>query len=113
MVTQALKVSILPGFHVNSDKPKDEYLIPLKLSWTSGPLEVKSTSYPKPEEIKVGGQDLVVFTGSFDIQTEFKAPENAPAGSTAVSGKLRYQACNSDMCFRPASVDIKLPVSIE
>ncbi|MBV8552266.1 MAG: hypothetical protein JOY54_13270 [Acidobacteriaceae bacterium] len=112
-VTQTLKVSVLPGFHVNSDKPKDEYLIPLKLTWTGGPLEATSTAYPKPEEIKVGGQDLVVFTGSFDIRTEFKVPANAAAGSTTMTGKLRYQACNSDMCFRPASVEVRLPVSIE
>src|SRR5207248_11062799 len=39
-VTQTLKLIILPGFHVNSDKPRDEFLIPLKLSWTNGPLEV-------------------------------------------------------------------------
>ncbi len=104
---------MLPGFHVNSDKPKDEYLIPFKLTWTGGPLEVKSISYPKPEEIKVGGQDLAVFTGSFVIRTEFMVPANAPPGSLTMAGKLRYQACNSDMCFRPASLDIKLPVSIE
>jgi DsbC/DsbD-like thiol-disulfide interchange protein len=112
-VSQSLKISVLPGFHVNSDKPKDEYLIPLKLTWTGGPLETISISYPKPEDIKVGGQDLVVFTGSFDIQTTFKVPENAPTGTVTVMGKLRYQPCNNEMCFRPASAEVKLPVSIE
>lgn len=110
---QNLKVSVLPGFHVNSDKPKDEYLIPLKLTWTGGPLETQSISYPKSEDIKVGGQDLVVFTGSFEIQTAFKVPENTPAGAATMTGKLRYQACNNEMCFRPASTEVKLPVSIE
>jgi thioredoxin:protein disulfide reductase len=112
-VTQDLKVSVLPGFHVNSDKPKDEYLIPLKLTWPDGPLETKSISYPKSEAIKVGSQDLVVFTGSFEIQTQFKVPENAPPGAITVTGKLRYQACNNEMCFRPASAEVKLSVSIE
>src|SRR5579884_1087323 len=51
---EKLELSVLPGFHVNSDKPKDEFLIPLKLTWTAGPLEVENISYPKPEEIKVG-----------------------------------------------------------
>jgi len=112
-VKQTLRVSVLPGLHVNSDKPKDEYLIPLKLTWTGGPLETKSVSYPKPEDIKVGGQELAVFTGSFGIETEFKVPENAPAGTTNMTGKLRYQACNNEMCFRPASTEVKLPVSVE
>lgn len=98
---------------MNSDKPKDEYLIPLKLTWTGGPLETESISYPKSEEIKVGNQSLVVFTGTFEIQTHFKVPESAAAGSAAITGKLRYQACNNEMCFRPASAEVKLPVSIE
>jgi DsbC/DsbD-like thiol-disulfide interchange protein len=110
--SQDLKVTVLPGFHVNNDKPKDEFLIPLKLTWT-GPLEAKSVTYPKPEEIKVGGQTLVVFTGAFVIQTSFKAPEGLAAGSTAMTGKLRYQACNNEMCFRPATIEVKLPVAVE
>lgn len=104
---------MLSGFHVNSDKPKDEFLIPLKLTWTSGPLQVKSISYPKPEDVKVGNQTLVVFTGAFEIQTEFSAPPQTALGSSTMVGKIRYQACNNIMCFRPATVDVRLPVSIE
>src|SRR6185312_418434 len=112
-VTQVLKVSVLPGFHVNSDKPKDEFLIPLKLTWQGGPLEAAGVIYPKPEDIKVGNDMLAVFTGSFTIQTRFRARESAAAGPAIMTGKLRYQACNNQMCFRPSSVDVRLPVSIE
>ena len=109
---QDTKVTVVPGFHVNNDKPKDEYLIPLKLTWT-GPLEAGTIEYPKAEEIKVGGQTLVVLTGSFLIHTNFKAPASLAPGSTNMTGKLRYQACNNEMCFRPSSVDVKLPVVVE
>ena len=111
-VTQDLKVTVVPGFHVNNDKPRDEFLIPLKLSW-SGPLEAKAIAYPKAEEIKVGNDTLVVFTGSFVIHTNFKAPESLAAGPTNMTGKLRYQACNNQMCFRPSSVEVKLPVVVD
>jgi DsbC/DsbD-like thiol-disulfide interchange protein len=106
-------VTVLPGFHVNSDKPRDEYLIPLKLTWVTGLLEAKSIAYPKPEETKVGRDTLAVFTGSFDIQTKFQASEQAARGSGTVTGKLRYQACNNEMCFRPATIDVTVPVNIE
>lgn len=111
--TETLKVTVLPGFHVNSDKPKDEFLIPLKLTWTSGALEAKSISYPQPEEVKVGSDMLSVFTGRFDIRTEFETAAHAPPGKTTVTGKLRYQACNNEMCFRPASIEVSVPVTIE
>ena len=112
VVKQSLTVAILPGFHVNGDKPKDEFLIPLKLTWSGGLLEAKSITYPTPEELQVGTEKLVVLTGSYQIATEFKVPETAPPGATTVTGKLRYQACNNQMCFRPASIDISLPVVV-
>jgi DsbC/DsbD-like thiol-disulfide interchange protein len=104
---------VQPGFHVNSDRLKDEFVIPLKLTWAGGPLEAKSLSYPKPEEIQVGGQSLTVFTGNFTIQTEFQAAEHAQAGTASMTGKLHYQACNNQMCFRPATVEVRVPVVIE
>ena len=112
-VTETLQVVVLPGFHVNSDKPKDEFIIPLRLIWTPGLLDVKSVEFPKPEEMKVGTQDLTVFTGTFAVKTQFQAPANAATGPATLMGKIKYQACSSDMCFRPSSIDVKLPVVIE
>lgn len=112
-ITQTIQATVVPGFHVNCDKPKDEFLIPLKLTWTGGPLEVKSITYPKAEEIKVGPDMLAVFTGTFEIHTAFQAPQQAAPGAATMTGKLHYQACNNQMCFRPASVDIRLPVTIQ
>ncbi len=110
---ESLQVEVLGGFHVNSDKPKDEFLIPLRLTWTDGPLEATSLIYPKPEEVKVGADLLDVFTGKFNIKTEFKTSAAARPGSAIMIGKLRYQACNNEMCFRPTTVDVKVPVVIE
>jgi hypothetical protein len=112
-VTDQVKVAVLSGFHVNSDHPTDEFLIPLKLTWTTGPLTVKSVTYPKAEDIKVGSEVLPVFTGNFAIQTVFEVPRNAPSGTAEMVGKIRYQACNNQMCFRPSSADVRLPVIIE
>jgi len=111
--TQTLHVTVQPGSHVNSDKPKDEYLIPLKLEWESGPVTAQSISYPQPEQIKVGNDTLSVFTGSFALSTVFKAAKDAPAGARSLNGKLRYQACNDQMCFRPSSLIIHLPVVVQ
>jgi cytochrome c biogenesis DsbD-like protein len=112
-VVQTLKVVVVPGLHVNSDKPKDEFIIPLKLTWDNGLLLTKSITYPKPQEIKVGTQELTVFTGTFPIETAFQVPSQAPVGQATIGGKLRYQACNDQMCFRPMTMDIHLPVVIQ
>jgi DsbC/DsbD-like thiol-disulfide interchange protein len=112
-VDETLNLSVREGFHVNSDKPKDDYIIPIKLSWAGGPVETRQVIYPKPEEMKVGDQQLTVFSGAFSIKTQFHVAEGAAKGTFTVNGKLHYQACNNEMCLRPVTVDIPLTVSIE
>jgi hypothetical protein len=104
-----MSVQVKPGFHVNSDKPEDEYLIPLKLTWT-GPLQAEEVIFPKPERIKstFSPKPLAVYTDTFDIVTKFKVPANAPDGPDVASGKLRYQACNDKECPRLQTVEVSL-----
>lgn len=109
-----LAVSLAPGYHVNSNTPSESYLIPLKLTWTAGPLEVLRVDFPKPqrEKYEFSPKPLSVFTGNFDITTRFKIPADATPGPGIVPGKLRYQACNNNACFAPKTIEVKLPVEI-
>ena len=42
-----LRAVLPPGFHANSNTPTDDYLIPLTLKWTGGPLQADGITYPK------------------------------------------------------------------
>ncbi len=103
-----------PGYHCNSDKPSDEYLIPLKLTWTPAPLEVAEVVYPKPqmEKYMFSEKPLSVYTGDFEIVTKFKVPASAHPGPAVLTGKLRYQACTDRMCLPPKTVEVSLPVTV-
>ena len=111
--TAKMSVQVKPGFHVNSNAPEDEYLIPLKLTWT-GPLQAEQIIFPKAEKLKsaFSTKPLVVFTGTFEIATKFKVPANAPDGPNVATGKLRYQACNEKECLRPQTIDVNLSLDI-
>lgn len=115
VVQAKIPVTVDPGFHVNSNTPSEEYLIPLKVTWTAkGVLDGGELVYPKPAMMKLAGEDkpLSVFQGSFDIQANFKVAANATAGPGAASGKLSYQACNDKMCFPPKTVEITVPYQV-
>jgi DsbC/DsbD-like thiol-disulfide interchange protein len=113
-VETKIPVSILEGYHVNSNTPSDEYLIPLKVTWTSlGALEGGQVTFPKPEKIAVGDQQLSVFTGKIDLMVNFKVSAKAPAGPGVASGKLGYQACNNKACFPPKSIEISVPYQVQ
>jgi Disulphide bond corrector protein DsbC len=105
----------MPGYHMNSNKPMDEYLIPLRLTWTTPPIEVVRTDYPegKLEKYSFSEKPLSVLTGDFDITTEFKAAATAPVGSQTLTGKLRYQACDNRACYPPRSIEVKLTVDVQ
>lgn len=109
-----LSLQMQPGYHCNSNTPADRYLIPLKLTWNPGPLQADGVVYPKPEMQKTSFQEapLSVFSGNFDVITKFKVPANAIPGPTAVTGKLRYQACNDRMCLAPKTINVSLQVDI-
>jgi len=113
-VTTKIPVTILNGYHVNSNTPSDEYLIPLKVTWTSmGALEGGQVSYPKAEKITVGDQSLSVFTGKIDLTANFKVSANAPAGPGIVTGKLGFQACDNSKCYPPKSVEFNVPYQVQ
>ena len=109
-------VRLLPGYHMNSNKPLDEYLIPLRLTWTAtAPLEAVRTEYPagKMEKYEFSEKPLSVITGDFDLTTEFRAPAATPVGAQIVTGKLRYQACDTKACYPPRTIEVKLTVDVQ
>src|SRR5580698_11125499 len=79
------KAALPPGVHANSSTPTDEYLIPLTLKWTGGPLQADGITYPKAAEEKYAFSEkpLSVVTGEFSISTKFKVPADAPSGPAA------------------------------
>ncbi|MGA2275431.1 MAG: protein-disulfide reductase DsbD domain-containing protein [Bryobacteraceae bacterium] len=115
-VEAKIPVTVDPGFHVNSNHPSDDYLIPLKLTWTSlGALEGGEVTYPTPKLEKYGFADkpLSVFSGAFSVTASFKVAANAPPGPGVATGKLRYQACNSNTCFPPKTADVSVTYQVQ
>jgi DsbC/DsbD-like thiol-disulfide interchange protein len=116
VVQTKIPVSVKPGYHVNSNTPSEEYLIPLKLTWSAtGALEGATVTYPKPtlEKYEFAEKPLSVYTGSFDLVAKFKVAANAPAGPGAAVGKLRYQACSNKACYKPQDVEITVPYQVQ
>jgi DsbC/DsbD-like thiol-disulfide interchange protein len=109
-----LALQLRQGYHVNSDKPPDPYLIPLRLTWESGPFTSTQVAYPKPDlhKVEFSAAPLPVYSGKFELVTRLKIAANAQPGLVNVPGKLRYQACDDRMCLPPRTVDLVLPVSI-
>ena len=111
-----IPLTVERGYHVNSNAPRETYLIPLKLTWTStGALEAGAITYPEPsiEKYEFAEKPLSVFSGNFDLIAHFKVKGNATAGPGVAAGKLHYQACSDRACYAPKTVDITVLYQVQ
>jgi DsbC/DsbD-like thiol-disulfide interchange protein len=108
----AVVAAIMPGFHVNSNKPSEDYLIPTQLlpDLPAG-FKVLSTTYPpgKLTKFEFSEKKLSVYESTFTLRMKIQAPAGAPLGKTTLPLTLRYQACNHSACLPP----VKIPVALE
>lgn len=111
----AALVTIESGWHVNSDKPTFEYLIPTVLNLELPPgWEEEKVRYPPAETqtFAFADQPLSVFDGEVVIEAEVRVPENASAGPVPLQASLRYQACNESQCLPPVTVKSEVELRI-
>jgi len=118
-VQTKIPVTVKAGYHVNSNPPSEESLIPLKLTWKStGALEGGKVTYPKPTMQRLEYQEpadkpLSVYTGSFELVASFKVSATAPAGPGIAVGELLYQACDNKACYPPKRIAVTVPYQVQ
>lgn len=103
------------GYHINSNRPTEKYLIPttLKLDRMTG-LTVAVVRYPKAKLQKFSFSDkpLSVFEGKAILKFTARALPSLPPGNHTLKGKLTLQACNDQLCLRPQTVDVDIPIEV-
>ncbi|HEY4930761.1 MAG TPA: protein-disulfide reductase DsbD domain-containing protein [Terriglobales bacterium] len=115
--TVELDFRIGSEFHINSNKPKSDVLIPTALKLSSAePVSVAGLKYPAGQEVSfpfAPTEKLSVYSGDFAITTVVKASAKAVSGNYPVTGELRFQACDRSACYPPRSIPVKFEVAVE
>ena len=103
-------------FHINSNHPKSDLLIPTALKLTAAdPMSVAALKYPAGQDLSfpfAPTEKLSVYSGDFTITAVVKAPAKAASGSYPVTGELRFQACDRSACYPPRSIPVKFEVTV-
>src|SRR5712691_757789 len=111
----ALRVSLPDGLHTQSNKPRDETLIPTELTIDAPPgVTVKEIVWPPATDLNQAGSEkpLAVFEQTFAIGVELALAPSVPAGDLVVPVRLRYQACDSNLCYPPANADVQWTILV-
>ena len=111
-----LRFRISGGYHINSNQPGPELLIPTKLQLNPPTdIGVGSITYPKGRSLTLAvapDQPLNVYTGEFMITAKVSAMRTASPRKYKVHGQLRYQACNDRSCFPPKLAPVEFEVRV-
>ena len=121
LVTLTAEVQLPPDVHVYAPGTKGYKAIKLTIDPQSD-FALKQASYPTAKILYLPAikERVPVFEGTFKIRqdlkansaTDFSGALGADGKQVTVKGTLEYQACDSKICFLPASVPVEWHLQI-
>jgi thiol:disulfide interchange protein DsbD len=101
--TVVVTIAVDEGWHINSNAPLDEFLIPTRVLLTLPPgWTADAPAYPRHRLASLSFSDtpVAVFEGVFTVRIRVHAgADTAPAA--AIGGIVEAQACNDRQCLAP------------
>jgi len=111
-----LRFHVGAGFHVNSNHPKSEFLIPtaLKLNPPTD-IVIGGVRYPAGEEMSFAfapDDKLSVYAGEFPVTVEVRPLAGVLPARYMIHGELRYQACDNAACYPPKKLQVQFEINV-
>lgn len=111
-----LEFHINPGYHINSNTPSAEYLIPTALRLDAPTdIVVGKVNYPTGRLATFPfspRQKLSVYSGTFLLSVSVIPLSTVLPGRYMVRGTLRYQACDNASCYPPKNLPVQFEVRV-
>ena len=109
-----LTADIENGYHINSNKPKDEFLIPVTIESGDKNFQLINVKYPVPEEVKLPSSPdpVSIYSGEIKIALTFKSDKEVKPGKYKIPVNFNYQGCNDESCFPPETITSEIQVEL-
>jgi hypothetical protein len=111
-----LNFRVASGFHINSNAPKSEFLIPtaLKMDLPTD-IVLGKIEYPEGKDLSFPfspDEKLSVYSGDFTVAVAVHPMHSVTPGKYIMHGVLRYQACDNAQCFPPKTLPVSFDVKV-
>jgi hypothetical protein len=114
--TVNLNFRVPRGYHINSNSPKSEFLIPTALKMdVPTDIVLGKIDYPAGQDLSFPfspDEKLNVYTGDFTIGVVVHPLRSVVPGKYVMHGVLRYQACDNAACYPPKTVPVSFDVKV-
>ncbi len=115
LVEAIVDLSILHGWHINSNKPLDNNLSPTSIKILDNPnFKAVKISFPPPllKKLSFSDSQLALYEGNAQVTVELKPAAKFLNKKIKLEGEVDYQPCNDETCLFPVkkafSFEIKL-----
>jgi thiol:disulfide interchange protein DsbD len=109
-------MEIPSGFHANSNRPLEKFLIATQLQIEAPKgVRVGPVIYPRAllRLLKFSKSRVSVFEGRTTMRFSVTLPRDYSGNSAELKARLRFQSCNDDTCFPPQTREVKLWLNVE
>ncbi|MEP6741607.1 MAG: protein-disulfide reductase DsbD domain-containing protein [bacterium] len=109
-------MEIPSGFHVNSNRPLERFLIPTQLNIEAPKgIRVSAVIYPRAvlRNFKFSKNRVAVYEARATMRFNLAVPANFSSGTVELKAHLRYQSCNTEVCFPPQTRDVSLWLKVQ
>ncbi|MBU0473060.1 MAG: protein-disulfide reductase DsbD, partial [Bacteroidetes bacterium] len=103
----AVVLYINPSYHINGNKPNDEYLIPTVINFLSQKeVTFGKIEYPESKNkiFSFSEKPLAVYDDTVNIFSSITFGSNSNENKILVEGELEFQPCNDEYCLEPEKV---------
>jgi len=113
-VSVNLSITVNPTWHINSNKPNDDFLIPSEITAKSSGIKLTSVKYPQAQELKLSFSEkpVSVYDATWNAKLIFLTNSNTQVGKQIVLVTLDYQACNDVSCMPPNATTTEFELEV-
>jgi DsbC/DsbD-like thiol-disulfide interchange protein len=115
-VQGTIVMEIPSGYHVNSNRPLERFLIATQLQIEAPKgIRLGPILYPRPllRSLKFSKSKVSVFEGRATMRFSVTVPRGFTGNSAELKARLKFQSCNDDLCFPPQTREVKLWLNVE
>lgn len=110
-----ITAEIEAGYHINSNKPTEDYLIATEVKFES--LENATFGeiiYPSAKMAKFtfSEEKLSVYEDELIVRSTLMLDKNMSAGEKLIKGSFSFQGCNDVNCFPPKTINFEIPLQV-
>lgn len=110
-----VKLKIKEGYHINGNPPS-QYQIATQLTMEqSDGISAGQAKYPASlaKKFSFSEQALAVYEKEATISVPLSAQAGAAKGERSIPARVRFQACDDQVCYPPKNLQVSIPVLVK